>query len=157
MKRSKKDSPKRDLPRNIPVVPSLFEMGTEMPPPVEAKQEIENPAQESQRIVNRLAIIVEDHKRAAEQLNIKLGPNDLALVIDSLKNHAKGGKGTPVSGARDEIHGYCLNRLFDELVEEPSNILFMTQKGADTVRYDAMNANFWLECLDLFELTYCKP
>ena len=56
----------------------------------------------------------------------------------------------------DEIHGYCLNRLFDELVEEPSNILFTTKTGPDTMRYDAMNAAFWIECLDLMEDTFCS-
>ena len=62
-----------------------------------------------------------------------------------------------VGGARDEIHGYCLNRLFDELVEEPSNILFTTKTGPDSIRYDAMNAKFWLECLDLMEAIFCSP
>ena len=57
----------------------------------------------------------------------------------------------------DEIHGYCLNRLFDELVEEPSNILFTTKTGPDTIRYDAMNASFWIECLDLMEASFSSP
>jgi len=134
---------------------SLFKQGTATPASLEAKQEIENPKEEAQRIIKRLYYIVEDHKRAAQQLDINLGVSDLSLVVASLKDHAKGGEGVPVSGARDEIHGYCLNRLFEELVEEPSNILFTTQKGADTVSYNSMNASFWLECLDLFELTYC--
>ena len=145
----------RPLPSwKLPEIPSLFEMGTENPDPVEEEQKMDNP-KEARRIVERLAAIVEDHKRAAKQLEIDLSTDDLSLVVSSLKQHAKGGQGTPVSGARNEIHGYCLNRLFEELVEEPSNILFTTQKANDTVKYDAMNASFWLECLDLFELTYC--
>ncbi len=155
MTSSSDDPMKRNFSKESQVVRSLFEMGTETPPPVEAKQEMEDPKGEAQRIVKRLAAIVEDHKQAARSLHIDLGPDDLRAVIGSLKDHAKGGVGVPVSGARDEIHGYCLNRLFEELVEEPSNILFTTQKGNDTVRYDAMNASFWLECLDLFELVHC--
>ena len=77
-------------------------------------------------------------------------------VISALRDHARGGKGSPVPGSRDEIHGYCLNRLFDEFVEEPSNILFTTKTGPDTTRYDAMNAAFWIECLDLMEDTFCS-
>ncbi len=143
--------------RKIPQdVRPLFQMGTENPAPVEAKQEMEDPKGEAKRIVKRLAAIIEDHRQAAVPLNIALDAEDLKKVIFSLKDHAKGGRGTPVPGSRDEIHGYCLNRLFEELVEEPSNILFTTQKGSDTVRYDAMNASFWTECLDLLEQTYCS-
>lgn len=140
-------------PKKLPTVRPLFDMGTEPPSPVEAKQQLEKPREEAQRVVKRLEAIVEDHKRASKLLSIELSSLDLLAVISSLKQHAKGGTGIPVAGARDEIHGYCLKRLFQELVEEPSNILFTTQKGEDSVRYDAMNASFWHECLELFELT----
>lgn len=142
--------------RKIPILDRpLFDFGTETPAPVEAKQEMDDPKGEAKRIVKRLAAIVEDHRQAAKPLNIDLGAEDLRSVIHALKDHAQGGKGLPVPNARDEIHGYCLNRLFEELVEEPSNILFTTQKGEDVVRYDAMNAKFWTDCLELMEETYC--
>ncbi|MEM7144899.1 MAG: hypothetical protein AAF591_07165 [Verrucomicrobiota bacterium] len=134
----------------------LFEQGSEIFSPPEIQQEIGDRKAEAKRIVKRLAAIVEDHRQAALPLKIELGGKDLSLVLDSLREHAKGGAGTPVAGARDEIHGYCLNRLFDELVEEPSNILFTTKTGPKTIRYDAMNAAFWIECLDLMEATYCS-
>ena len=134
---------------------SLFEQGTELPPDSNTKQEIKDRKGEAKRVVKRLAAIFEDHKDAAYPLKIKLGSADLRLVIKALRNHAQGGEGSPVLGFRDEIHGYCLNRLFDELVEEPSNILFTTKTGPDTVRYDAMNAEFWIECLDFMEATFC--
>lgn len=124
-------------------------------PPEEKEQSIGDRKEEAKRIVKRLAAIVDDHRQAAVPLEIELGGEDLRAVIGALREHAKGGVGTPVRGARDEIHGYCLNRLFEELVEEPSNILFTTKTGADTIRYDAMNAGFWLECLNLMEETYC--
>ena len=129
---------KRDEPPGT--VRPLFEMGTELPPPPEIEQEIGDWKAEAKRIVKRLAAIVEDHRQSALPLNIELGANDIGSVLNALREHAQGHPGTPVTGARDEIHGYCLNRLFDELVEEPSNILFMTNTGPDTVRYDAMNA-----------------
>ncbi len=135
---------------------SLFEMGSELPQNPEVEQEIQDRKGEAKRVVKRLAAIFEDHKDAAYPLKIKLGSADLRLVIKALRNHARGGEGFSVSGFRDEIHGYCLNRLFDELVEEPSNILFTTKTGPDTMRYDAMNASFWLECLDLMETTLCN-
>lgn len=134
----------------------LFEMGTELPVPREVRQDIEDRKGEAKRVVKRLAVIVEDHWNAAVALKIHLNAEDLRAVIDALREHAQGATGTPVSGARDEIHGYCLDRLFDELVEEPSNILFTTKAGPESVRYDAMNTGFWLECLDLMEATYCQ-
>jgi hypothetical protein len=134
----------------------LFEMGSEIPSNPEVEQEIQDRKGEAERVVKRLVSIFDDHKDAAIPLKIKLSSEDLRLVINALRDHAKGGSGSPVSGSRDEIHGYCLNRLFDELVEEPSNILFTTKTGPDTMRYDAMNASFWIECLDLMETTLCN-
>ena len=134
----------------------LFEMGSEIPSNPEVDQEIKDRKGEAERVVKRLTTIFEDHKDAAIPLKIKLSSQDLRLVLKALRDHAKGGSGSPVSGSRDEIHGYCLNRLFDELVEEPSNILFTTKTGPDTMRYDAMNASFWIECLDLMETTLCN-
>ena len=134
----------------------LFEMGSEIPSNPEVEQEIQDRKGEAKRVVKRLTTIFEDHKAAAMPLKIKLSSEDLRLVMKALRDHAKGGSGSPVLGSRDEIHGYCLNRLFDELVEEPSNIFFTTRTGPDTLRYDAMNASFWIECLDLMETTLCN-
>ena len=133
----------------------LFDFESSIIPPVEAEQHIDDPKGEIIRIVKRLGAIVEDHRQSAIPLNIKLGASDIKSVIGSLRKHAKGEEGHPVPNARDEIHGYCLNRLFEELVEEPSNILYSTQKRDDTIRYDAMSASFWLECLDHMEAVYC--
>lgn len=99
---------------------------------------------------------MEDHRQAAVPLNIDLGIEDLSFVIRALREHVQGGAGIPVLGVRDEIYGYCLNRLFDELVEEPRNILFAAKTGPDSVCYGAMSAPFWIECLDLMEFMCCS-
>ena len=132
----------------------LFEMGLEQPPIQEVKQDIVDRKGEAKRVIKRLYAIFEDHREAAVSLKIDLGPKDLSYVLEALRAHAKGGGGLPVQGSRDEIHAYCLDRLFEELVEEPSNILFTTKTGSDKMRYDAMNAEFWIECLDLMEATF---
>ena len=141
---------------HIRTVRPLFEMGSELPQNPEVEQDIQDRKGEAKRVTKRLAFIFEEQKDAALPLKINLGGEDLQLVISALRDHARGGVGSPVPGSRDEIHGYCLNRLFDELVEEPSNILFTTKTGPDTMRYDAMNATFWIECLDLMEDTFCS-
>ena len=43
----------------------LFEMGSELPPAPEVKQEIGNRKEEAKRVVKRLYAIFEDHREAA--------------------------------------------------------------------------------------------
>ena len=135
----------------------LFEMGSELPPTPEIEQEIDDRKGEAKRVVKRLYAIFEEHREAAIPLEIELGFKDLSIVLEGLREHARGGTKITFSDSRDEIHDYCLNRLFDELAEEPSNILFTTKTGPKTMRYDAMSADFWIECLDVMEATFCSP
>jgi len=141
------------LPPNIR---PLFDHESVTPIIEEKEQILEDPKGETKRIVKRLAAIVEDHRLSAIPLGIQFQAADLRLVINALRDHAKGGTGLPIQGTRDEIHSHVLTRLFEELVEEPSNILFTTITGPDTTRYDAMNPSFWIECLDLMEKTYAR-
>ena len=146
----------RKSDRPIEVRP-LFEMGSELPQTPEIKQEIDDRKGEAKRVVKRLYAIFEEHREAAIPLKIELGFKDLSIVLEGLREHARGGTKITFSDSRDEIHDYCLNRLFDELAEEPSNILFTTKTGPKTIRYDAMSADFWIECLDVMEATFCSP
>lgn len=140
------------LPENIP---ALFPHGTEVPEIPDKEQEIHDRKGEAKRVVKRLAALIEEHRQAAIPLGITFTAADLRAVLAALRDHARGGSGLPVPGSRDEIHAHVLNRLFEELVEEPSNILFTTATGPDSIRYDAMNPSFWIECLDLAEKTIC--
>jgi hypothetical protein len=106
---------------------------------------------EVSRIAPRLMLLMDEHRRAAQSMNIILDRDSILHVIESLREHARQGDPQPAATARDEVHAYVLTRLFDELSEEPSNILFTTQTSPDTVRYDAMEAAFWIECLNELE------
>ncbi len=75
---------------------------------------------------------------------------DLRNVFGALRAHALT-DAAPSFAAMDEIHRYVLGSLFADLVEEPSNILYTTRTGGDTMRYDAIQPDFWIECLDLLE------
>jgi hypothetical protein len=141
-----------DIP---PIIRPLFQLEKLSPVLSGKPQEIEDSKGETKRIVKRLAAIVEDHRLSAASLGIVFTGNDLRSVIHTLRDHARGGPGIPMPGTRDEIHAHVLTRLFEELVEEPSNILFTTVTGSETTRYDAMAPSFWIECLDLMEKTYC--
>jgi hypothetical protein len=132
--------------------PSLApDLGLRDTTPIEVP-EIENPGREKSRILKRLIVLVGDHERSAQRVGIKLSQADLQSIFSALREHARTGIAPPLT-ARDEIHQYVLDSLFADLVEEPSNILYTTHTGPDTVRYDAMKPEFWAECLDLLEKT----
>ena len=130
---------------------SLFKVDEEEPSPPADAPEIINRPEEAQRVIKRISTIIDEHRHASLSLGVKLETTELSIVIAALRDHAKGGPGTLDLSNRDEIQSHCLRRLFEELVEEPSNILYSTTTGTDSVRYDAMESSFWIECLDLLE------
>jgi hypothetical protein len=136
----------RKIPTNIPPLFNIQSNDDEV-----AEQEILEPKLEAQRVVKRLAKIIEDHQKASAGLNITIGETEILTVVAALRDHAKGGTGALLFETDDEIYRHCLTRLFEELVEEPSNILYSTPTGPSSTRYDSMNVPFWLECLDLLE------
>ena len=140
--------PSEDHPMTIR---PLFEINEDEPPPPVDAPKIVDRRQEAKRVVKRITSIIDDHRHACLALKVTLGESELNIVIDALRDHAKGGPGTLDLTNRDEIQSHCLGRLFEELVEEPSNILYATKTGADSIRYDAMESSFWIECLDLLQ------
>lgn len=139
-------------PNNIPeTVRPLFQIEENNPSPPADKPEIVDRAVEAKRVVKRISTIIEEHYQASLGLNFELEATELCIVIAALRDHAKGGPGSLELSGYDEIQSHCLNRLFEELVEEPSNILYATSTGSDSIRYDAMDSSFWIECLDLLE------
>ena len=137
---------------NIPAITRpLFEdvLGESNLPSV--KPEIENRKAEAKRVIKRIFAIILEHREASLQLDVDLGWEELSIVIAALRDHANGGLGTLKLNDYDEIESHCLNRLFEELVEEPSNILYVTPTSPSTTRYNSMDPSFWIECLDLLE------
>jgi len=116
--------------------------------------EIEDPGREKTLVTRRILVLLGQHEISAERVGIKLAQEDLKSVFAALRQHARTGS-APELPARDEIHQYILDSIFAELVEEPSNILYTTKTGPDTMRYDAMKPEFWSECLDLLEKNLC--
>jgi len=131
-------------------VRALFQVEEEIPLPSD-KPEITNRKAEAKRVVKRISSLIVEHCDASLSLGVELGADELRIVIDSLRDHAKGGSGVLDLSDRDEIASHCLKRLFEELVEEPSNILYTTSTGPGSTRYDAMDSSFWIECLDLLQ------
>ncbi len=143
--------------RNIPKgIRPLFQV-EEKPIAPPDKPEISDRPEEAKRVVKRISVIIDEHREACQPLNVRLDTQEIHTVIDALKDHAQGGHGKLNLNGYDEIQSHCLQRLFEELVEEPSNILYTTSTGPDSVRYDAMESSFWIECLNLLKnLTHSK-
>ena len=143
----------RDETPRGPIRP-LFEISQEPEGPPPGMPDVAERPAEAKRVLKRLAAIIEDHRRAGESLGVDFDPRQLGIVLDALRDHAQGGSGVVKVDPEKEIEAYCLNRLFEELVEEPSNILYATKTGPDTMRYDAMDSSFWVQCLDLLQKNY---
>lgn len=141
------------MPDKKPTVhlPALFERpGDKVRLPAD-RQDIIDSKGEVRRVTKRLSFIIDEHRKASKPLGVTLGPDQLHVVIEGLRDHANGGLGTLELGDRDEIESHCLRRLFEELVEEPSSILYTTLTGPDTVRYEAMDSSFWIKSLEHLE------
>ena len=113
------------------------------------KPVIENRVAEAKQVIKRLAAIILEHREVSLQLGFELGGEDLRIFIEALRDHAAGG--VLKLSDYNEIQAHCLNRLYEEMVEEPSNILYATPTGPDSTRYDTMDSLFWIECLNLLE------
>ncbi len=123
-----------------------------MPPlpevePVKPPQEIEDRKGEAKRIVKRLLAIIADHHSSAFHIGVALDQALLLQVVSALEAETRNEDPAPFLRHEDEIRAYLMQALYEELLEEPSNILFTTQVNPDVVRYEAMEAGFWRECL----------
>ena len=140
----------KKLPMNVPKLVTAEASGVLSKG---SKREIADRRLEATRVLKRLLAIVAEHRRASLGLGVVLGGREIRVVTVALRDHAKGGSGALQLEGCDEILAHCLTRLYEELVEEPSNIFYSTVTGPDTIRYDAMDSQFWVECLDLLENT----
>lgn len=106
---------------------------------------------ESERVVKRLINIVNEHHRSSLPLGVSIDQPLLRIITAALREHAQGEEGRLDLNGCDEILSHCLTRLFEELVEEPSNILYTTPTSPESTQYDAMDSSFWIDCLNLLE------
>lgn len=115
--------------------------------PTKAAQEIEDRKGEAKRITKRLLAIVADHHSSAGHIGVALDQQMLLKVVAALEAEARNEDPGPLLQDDDQVLAYLMGALYEELLEEPSNILFTTQVNPDTVRYEAMEVKFWQECL----------
>lgn len=121
----------------------------EMIPPERDRSpvEIHDRLAEKRRVVVRLEALLLPQVEAAARLKTILGAQDLLAVILALEAEADGLNPDPHLACPDEIRLYLRRTIYDDLLAEPSNILFATPVNAETTRYVAMPREFWKECL----------
>ncbi len=102
---------------------------------------------EVERVVKRLHTIVREHRASACRVGSPLGSTDLEMILEALRIESFGGDPRPLLQHPDPVATWLRQSLFQELLEEPSNILFTTRIDDETIRYEAMEPAFWRECL----------
>jgi hypothetical protein len=114
-------------------------------------QPIEDRLVEARRVVKRLIAIIREHRASARRVGSPLDDEALGLVVRALRVESLGGDYRPLLQHDDPVTAWLWDSLFQELLEEPGNILFTTRVDDEMVRYEAMEAAFWRECLELLE------
>lgn len=140
------------LPRRRMVSEAGAEASVEKPP-----HEIADRAGETRRVVKRLLAIIDDHRIAAERLGVALDGSLLEAVIGALEAEVRREDPKPWLQPFDEVRSYVATALYEELLEEPSNILFTTQVSPDVVRYEAMEGEFWAGCVAALRQLLIRP
>lgn len=111
---------------------------------------VENQSAELRRVVKRLRVLLLPHFESASRLGLVLGADDIRSVMNALIADADGLSPEPALACAEALRGYLRRSMFDDLVGEPSNVLYTTQVNADVIRYEAMPAEFWKSCLLAF-------
>ena len=113
--------------------------------------EAANRANENQRaeigqIVRRLEAIVTTHLEGARRVGNPLTLEQVIAIIDALRAEAEGQQ-RPVAFSDGEVAFYLMDGLYEELLGEPSNIFSVTPVAGGVVRFEPLQREFWLTCL----------
>ena len=99
------------------------------------------------RIVRRLEAIVTNHLEGARRVHHPLTLDQIVAVIDALRAEATGDT-RPTAFSDGEVAFYLMDGLYEELLGEPSNIFSATPLAEGVTRFEPLQRDFWLECLD---------
>lgn len=123
--------------------------------PVKPPQEIEDRKGELRRIVKRLLAIIDEHRISAQRLEVAMDAAAIDTVLRALEAETRRENPGPIlQEGGDEIRSYVLTSLYEDLLAEPSNILHTTHIAEGVVRYEAMEAAFWQECVASLRETF---
>ena len=106
----------------------------------------ENQRAEIGRIVRRLEAIVTTHLEGARRVGNPLTLEQVIAIIDALRAEAEGQQ-RPMAFSDGEVAFYLMDGLYEELLGEPSNIFSATPADGGIVRFEPLQREFWLTCL----------
>ena len=109
-------------------------------PSTEQRREVE-------RIVRRLEAIVINHVEGARRVRHPLTLEQVVAVIAALRAEAQGER-RPVAFSDGEVIFYLMDGLYEELLGEPSNIFSIREVAEGVTRFEPLQRDFWLACLD---------
>ena len=90
--------------------------------------------------------IVTNHLENARRIGYPLTFDQVIAIIDALRAEAEGSQ-RPVAFSDGEVIFYLMDGLYEELLCEPSNIFSLTSVAEGVVRFEPMQREFWLLCL----------
>lgn len=132
-------------------------LGIESAPPPQADflHNIEDQRAEIGRVARRLEGIVATHLESARRMHESMTPAQIRAVLDALRVEAREA-GRPPTFAGSEVGVYLQQTLYEELLEEPSNIFYSTRVSEEVMRYEPLPRDFWLACLDALQARLTK-
>lgn len=99
------------------------------------------------RVVKRLLATVREYRASARRVGSPLDRTALGMIVEALRLESFGGDPRPLLHHPEPVAAWLRQSLFQELLEEPGNVLFTTRIDDETIRYEAMEVAFWRECL----------
>ena len=105
-------------------------------------------AVESGRVVKHLLAIVREHRASARRIGSPLDDWALRAVFDALRVESLGGDPQSLLQHPEPVAAWLRQALFEDLLEVLGAVFFTTRLDEETVRYEAMEAAFWRECLE---------
>ena len=91
--------------------------------------------------------IVLYHLEGARRIHHPLTLEQVLAVIAALRAEAEG-RTRPAAFSDSEVAFYLMDGLYEELLGEPSNIFSVKEVAQGITRFEPLQRDFWLACLD---------
>jgi hypothetical protein len=102
-------------------------------------------AEQMASVLRRLRVILGDAIEEGKRLGVELTPSKAARVCDELIREAEEPGYRPDFGS--SVEGFFLDGVFDQLVQEPSNIFDQVQATDGREYYVPLTPEQWIACL----------
>jgi hypothetical protein len=107
--------------------------------------------QQARTVVKRLRLLLGEHMVNATRCGVEITAAKLERVCDDLLREARESGWRPDYGA--SVEGFILGGIFDELVQQPSNIFDIATNRDGQQYYVPLSAENWTACLEALRLS----